>query len=206
MAGFTVTVKDRLAEGGFGVVDLVTDVVTHAEYVTKRCIIQTKETEEAVKKEVQILQLFPECDYFVRCLGAEYRHGKIHREALIMMEYYPGGHLLDRLTLRGGQHIPQKAAYKLFGQLLVAINCLHFHDPVIIHRDLKLENVLIDATGSPRLCDFGSCVFGTVKMDSSAARAEANVKILKETTPIYRAPELVDIHMRDELTEKTDIW
>jgi AP2-associated kinase len=34
----------------------------------------------------------------------------------------------------------------------------------------------------------------------------AEASIQKETTQMYRAPEMADIYMRDYLTEKTDVW
>lgn len=37
-------------------------------------------------------------------------------------------------------------------------------------------------------------------------RQAAEDIIAKETTQMYRAPELVDLYMRDILTEKSDIW
>ncbi len=57
-----------------------------------------------------------------------------------------------------------------------------------------------------RLCDFGSCVEGPVYIRTPAERASAEEIIGKETTQMYRAPEMVDLYMRDVLTEKTDMW
>ena len=37
-------------------------------------------------------------------------------------------------------------------------------------------------------------------------RSAAEEIISKETTPMYRAPEMIDLFLRDKLTEKTDIW
>ena len=56
------------------------------------------------------------------------------------------------------------------------------------------------------MCDFGSCVFGYVQVRNAEEKSAAEEIILKETTQIYRSPELVDLYMRDVLTEKSDIW
>ena len=96
--------------------------------------------------------------------------------------------------------------FKVFLQLVSAVEYLHNASPYVVHRDLKLENVLLAADGSLRLCDFGSCIFGPVSLKTSSERSSAESIINKETTPIYRSPEMVDLYMRDELTEKTDIW
>lgn len=203
---YSLVTKGRLAEGGFGLVDLVTDVHTKAEYVLKRCSVQNNQAMEVVKKEIYLLQLFS-CPNIVQILGTEFVAAKNNsREALILLEFCPGGHLLDRLQKREGKIIPDKMRFRFFAQLLNAVQCLHNNVPYIVHRDLKLENILIAADGSLRLCDFGSCVFGPVSIRTNVERSEAESVINKETTPIYRAPELIDLHMREELTEKTDIW
>eukprot|EP01034_Spumella_vulgaris_P021833 gene21833-27904_t len=60
--------------------------------------------------------------------------------------------------------------------------------------------------GKLRLCDFGSCVEGNIPISTATGRQDAEEIIQKETTQMYRAPEMVDLYMRPVLTEKTDIW
>ena len=47
---------------------------------------------------------------------------------------------------------------------------------------------------------------GPVPIRNADERAAAEEIIGKETTQMYRAPEMIDLYMRDVLTEKTDIW
>lgn len=47
---------------------------------------------------------------------------------------------------------------------------------------------------------------GYIYLRNASERAAAEEVIGKETTQMYRAPEMVDLYMRDVLTEKTDIW
>jgi serine/threonine protein kinase len=202
---YKLETKGRLAEGGFGKIDLVIDVITKTEYVLKRCAVQRQDALDAVQKEVHILQLF-DSPYIVKLMGTEFLSNKSVKEAVILMEYCPGGHLLDRLQKREGVYIPEKQLFRFFGQLLNAVCCLHTSNPYVVHRDLKLENILVAVDGTLRLCDFGSCVFGSVSIRTPAERSDAESVINKETTPIYRAPEMIDLYMREELTEKTDIW
>lgn len=56
------------------------------------------------------------------------------------------------------------------------------------------------------MCDFGSCKEGPIFLRNANERAEAEESILKETTQMYRSPEMVNLYMRDILTEKTDVW
>ncbi|ORE10437.1 Pkinase-domain-containing protein [Rhizopus microsporus var. microsporus] len=70
----------------------------------------------------------------------------------IISEYCPNGDLLDALTLSGGR-CSEARVHKWFHQLTDAINYCHMHH--IVHRDLKLENILLDADDNVKICDFG---------------------------------------------------
>ena len=142
VGNYTVCVKNRLAEGGFGYVDLVYEASSRAEYVLKRCGIERPEMYEIVKKEISILQRFAG-PHLVKLLASEVitlAQGK--REACLLLEFCPGGHLLERLCGREGKHLPPASLYRIFGQLLLALKPMHESEPPITHRDLKLENIL----------------------------------------------------------------
>lgn len=57
-----------------------------------------------------------------------------------------------------------------------------------------------------RLCDFGSCLESPILLRNVEERNRAEESIAKETTQMYRSPEMVDLYMRPQLTEKADIW
>ncbi|XP_044947889.1 serine/threonine-protein kinase SAPK4-like [Hordeum vulgare subsp. vulgare] len=72
----------------------------------------------------------------------------------IVMEYAAGGELFDRIVDRGW--FSEEEATYFFQQLICGVS--YCHHMQICHRDLKLENVLLDGSPAPRLkiCDFGS--------------------------------------------------
>jgi len=199
-----VAVKQKIAEGGFGLIYLCVDARTGREMVLKKCGIQRQESYDIVNKEVKMLQKFAS-PYIVSLVSHEVS-SRIGSEALLLLELCPGGHLLERLNGLGGKLLPPKKVYQVFGQLLMAMQPLHESKPFIVHRDLKLENVLFGQDGKVRLCDFGSCVQGYVYLRDSKERADAEEVISKETTQMYRSPEMVDLYLRQVLTEKSDIW
>lgn len=81
--------------------------------------------------------------YIVKLLeSAILQKSKTSREALLLMEYYPGDHLLGRLLARNGSYLPQDTIFRMFGQLCLALKDMHLSRPPIVHRDIKLENVL----------------------------------------------------------------
>lgn len=140
---YNVCVKHRIAEGGFGFIDLVYDVNSKQEYVLKRAGIERPEIYEVVKKEIFILQRFAG-PYFVKLLASEViAVNKGKKEGCLLLELCPGGHLLERLNKREGQPLPPASVYKIFGQLLLALKPMHDHN--VVHRDLKLENILFGA-------------------------------------------------------------
>ena len=158
-----------------------------------------------MNKEITLLRRFRD-RHVVQLIASETGVNSGKREAYLLLEYCPGGHLLSRLNERNGIPLPLSDICRIFTQILDGVSPMHESIPPVIHRDLKLENVLFSKEGLVKLCDFGSCVIDIVYIRTSEERSKAEEVISKETTQMYRAPEMVDLYMRDELTEKTDIW
>jgi serine/threonine protein kinase len=72
----------------------------------------------------------------------------------------------------------------------------YLHDECITHRDLKLENVVLNQENEPCLVDFG---FAVDEQDHSMPKASQVCG-----TPNYMAPELFDKAIVDAY--KTDVW
>lgn len=131
-------------------IDLVTDMHTETVYVLKRCNIEREYNFSIVRKEVLMLQKYAS-PYIAKLIDHDTaKRGR--NEALLLLEYYPGGHLLDRLNERGGKYLPNESVYKIFGQMLLALRPMHESNPPLIHRDLKLENVLFGPVSSIVVC------------------------------------------------------
>ncbi|RUP48685.1 kinase-like domain-containing protein [Jimgerdemannia flammicorona] len=76
----------------------------------------------------------------------------------VVSEFCSGGHLLDYVTRHGKAGLREDDARRIFRQLCHAVRYLH-DDMKVCHKDLKLENVLFDAHGDIKLCDFGLAEF-----------------------------------------------
>jgi len=69
------------------------------------------------------------------------------------MEYCPNGDLQRQLNSRGAPGLPQAEVAHLMGQVLLALE--HLHERNVIFRDLKPENVVLDANRYAKVTDFG---------------------------------------------------
>ncbi len=97
----------------------------------------------------------------------------------IAMEYLPGGSLRERLQ----QKMSEKVVLGIIYQMADALACAH--DSGIVHRDVKPENIMFRANGSPVLTDFG--IAKTVGSDARLTQSGIIVG-----TPRYISPEQAD--------------
>ena len=96
---------------------------------------------------------------------------------LIIMEHINGGDLLSFVKKR--TKLSEKTAKYIFRQLITALKHIHSHN--IVHRDIKLDNILIDLNNNIKLCDFG------------VSKQIHKGMLLKDKcgTPAYIAPEIL---------------
>ncbi|VAI02554.1 unnamed protein product [Triticum turgidum subsp. durum] len=110
----------------------------------------------------------------------------------IVMEYASGGELFERICNAG--RFSEDEARFFFQQLLSGVS--YCHSMQVCHRDLKLENTLLDGSTAPRLkiCDFGYS-------KSSVLHSQPKSTV---GTPAYIAPEVL---LKKEYDGKiADVW
>lgn len=73
------------------------------------------------------------------------------KHLLMVMEYAGGGDLLHFVKRRG--RIRESDAKYIFKQIVYGLS--HIHCRSVIHRDIKLDNILLDCESGVKICDFG---------------------------------------------------
>ncbi|ERN01074.1 hypothetical protein AMTRI_Chr03g52310 [Amborella trichopoda] len=175
-----------IGSGNFGVARLVRDKKTK-ELVAVKYIERGKKIDENVQREI--------------INHRSLRHPNIVRfkevcltptHLAIVMEYAAGGELFEKICSAG--RFSEDEARFFFQQLISGVS--YCHSMQICHRDLKLENTLLDGSPTPRLkiCDFGYS-------KSSVLHSQPKSTV---GTPAYIAPEVLS---RKEYDGKiADVW
>lgn len=165
-----------IGEGEFGKVKLATHKNGGKQVAVK--LIKKQSVNSAVKRtklmrEISILQSLNH-PFIVKLLEV------IETDVYIgmIMEYASGGELFEHILAH--KYLKEPEACRYFAQLISAVHYLHAHK--YVHRDLKLENLLLDGNRNIIITDFGF------------ANRTGDKESLMTTScgsPCYAAPELV---------------
>ena len=110
----------------------------------------------------------------------------------LVMEYARGESLHSHLKSMPSRQFPEEKARRLIKQLLMALDYLH--ERHVAHRDIKLENIIIDHREHMKLIDFGFCC---------SSPPDTKLRVFCGT-PSYMSPEIV--LRKDYAGPLADIW
>ncbi|XP_061584869.1 AP2-associated protein kinase 1-like [Cololabis saira] len=203
---FQVTVEEIIAEGGFAIVFLVR---THQgqRCALKRMYVNNEHDLQICNLEVQIMRdlvgnknIVGFLDSSIAAVGA----GDVW-EVLILMDFCRGGQVVNLMNQRLQTGFTEAEVLQIFCDTCEAVARLHQCKTPIIHRDLKVENILLHDRGHYVLCDFGSAT-NCFQNPQTDGVADVDEEIKKYTTLSYRAPEMVNLYGGKVITTKADIW
>ncbi|XP_072258922.1 AP2-associated protein kinase 1 isoform X8 [Pyxicephalus adspersus] len=201
-----VTVDEVLAEGGFALVFLVR-TSNGMRRALKRMYVNNEHDLQVCKREIQIMRDLSGHKNIVGYIDSSINSvssGDVW-EVLILMDYCRGGQVVNLMNQRLQTGFTEAEVLQIFCDTCEAVARLHQCKTPIIHRDLKVENILLHDRGHYVLCDFGSATNKCQNPQTEGVTAVED-EIKKYTTLSYRAPEMVNLYSGKVITAKADIW
>ncbi|XP_028853123.1 cyclin-G-associated kinase isoform X2 [Denticeps clupeoides] len=206
-------IKRVIAEGGFAFVYEAQDIGSSKEYALKRLLSNEEEKNKDIIQEVCFMKKLsghPNMVQFCSAASISKEESDTGQAEFLILTELCKGQLVDfikRVELKGSMSCD--TVLKVFYQSCRAVQHMHKQKPPIVHRDLKIENLLISNQGTIKLCDFGSATTIVHYPDyswSAQKRSMVEDEITRNTTPAYRTPEMIDLYSNFPINEKQDIW
>eukprot|EP00316_Scyphosphaera_apsteinii_P021094 CAMPEP_0119314826 /NCGR_PEP_ID=MMETSP1333-20130426/34050_1 /TAXON_ID=418940 /ORGANISM="Scyphosphaera apsteinii, Strain RCC1455" /LENGTH=371 /DNA_ID=CAMNT_0007320025 /DNA_START=64 /DNA_END=1179 /DNA_ORIENTATION=+ len=182
---------DVVGSGAFGAVYKATNEST-GELAACKYVSHRKMRVSAIQHEVQFMARAKHAHVIQLkdCIQQE-------EESFIFMELASHGELFSRVISNGS--LDEREARGFFRQIMLAVEYLHSQG--IVHRDLKLENVLLNDADECKVCDFGLAHL----YDTDDAQ-KLKRPLLHEVcgSKSYAAPEVLNGHGYDGFA--ADVW
>ncbi|XP_057644435.1 sperm motility kinase X-like [Chionomys nivalis] len=177
-------ILNNLGKGAFAEVKLACHLLTNINVAVK-ILANDQESNGKIRKELNIMK---ELDhpYIIKLFHIIDSKDHIY----MVLEFAAHGDLVT--LIEEGGPLKQKQAQHIFCQIVCAVH--YCHDNNIAHRDIKLDNILLDGKGNIKLCDFGLAVRVT-----SGQMCKGFCGTIE-----YCAPELFDDTEYD--AKAVDIW
>ena len=165
-----------IGKGAFGKVNLAmnksTEKLVAVKSINKQFLTEDESQKKKLMQEVHILQKINH-----KNIVKLFDQFETNKHIVFVMELCAGGDLLNYVRKR--RKLTEKYAKFVFQQIMEGI--AYLHQTGIVHRDIKLDNILLDGHGNIKIGDFGvskKCVAHEVLFEQCG-------------TPAYIAPEIV---------------
>ena len=172
-----------IGQGGMGAVYMAKDQRLHSVVALKETFFGDDRLRRAFEREAELLAnlhhpaLPNVTDYFSEDAGQ-----------FLVMQFIPGDDLAEMLKRRGGAFPPLQV--QTWGdQILDALDYLHTQQPIIIHRDIKPQNLKLTGRGQVILLDFGLAK-GSLSQASRVSEVNGGTSIFGYT-PSYAPLEQI---------------
>ena len=202
------SLKSYLSNGVSGVIFLTEKENSEEKFVTKVIRMTDKDQSSMMKNEVDILRMVSH-ENIVRYVDFI----ETNETFYLIMEYIKGytlRELLVKYTQKMKKNLPECFVRNIARQICSALEYLHSHS--IVHRDLKLENIMFEFPKDEESFDNIENVKGKVKIiDFGFSRISNKEEMMSSVfgTPVTMSPQILESIYTGKLSKydyKTDIW
>ena len=190
-----------IAEGGFGFIYEICSIETEKKYALKKINISNEKHLSQIKNEIELWKKLSEYKNIIHLYDYEITEKTVY----FIMELCTEGTLLDYINKK--KEIPENEILQILSEISIGIYAMHCQKKPIIHRDLKIENILKFGKNY-KICDFDSST--TEIFNPKISDEKTKNKFYKDfetnSTLYYRAPEMCDKYSEYIVNEKVDIW
>ncbi|XP_056380151.1 serine/threonine-protein kinase Nek4 isoform X2 [Hyla sarda] len=179
-----------VGKGSYGEVSLVTHRAEGKQYVIKKLSLRNAPRRErkAAEQEAQLLSKLKHPNIVAYKESWEGEDGLLY----IVMGFCEGGDLYHKLKEQKGKLIPESQVVEWFVQISMALQYLH--DMLIMHRDLKTQNIFLTKSNIIKVGDLGIARVLESQYDMASTLIG---------TPYYMSPELFS---NKPYNYKSDVW
>ena len=164
-----------LGKGAFGKVNLALHIASGKLVAIKsfnKKKLVTEHSKQKIKTEIDVLKKLKHCKYFTKI----YDTFQTGTHIFIIMEFI----CADLLGfIRKREKLNEKISKVIFKQIIQGLKYMHKLN--IVHRDIKLDNLLLDLSNTIKICDFGV---------SKILKSSDELMYDHCGTPAYLAPEV----------------
>lgn len=143
--------NDHFARGAYGKVDLCYDKMQKERVAVKR--IPKNTPIKMVQAEVKAGQLMGDHPN----IATFHKYHDFGDHHVLIFQYVEGHDLFSRLEESNFGPMPEAEAKSILTDIMKALH--HTHEQNVAHRDIKLENILLNKQGKAYLIDYGLCSF-----------------------------------------------
>ncbi len=174
----------HIGSGSIGDVDLVRSNSNGMLYCLKKVHLRDEGLPRKILLNEALIMREIDSDFCVKLFSVVHDREQV----LLLMQWVPGGELYFHMD----KHRTFTEPFARFYAACVVIGLAHMHDKNILYRDLKPENLLMDADGYVLLADFGFAKHGVEAMTFTVVG-----------TAEYTAPEILS---RQGHGAPADLW